>query len=286
MAGSITQHAVAEISRMLERAQEAMKAAAWHANRLPDGPGRDKLLKDLEEFGHKVAGLMKETHMVQNEGEHITDQTASQEKEASILDQLVKAAAELDEINTQDAAQAVEGIEAVLLGCSAGIINNAAVLEQLTKVANHLDDNYKHGAADLLDKIVLAFEYKITPRSESRAPLYDAAEHNKSQMWEQTKREISENRKQNAVETHRPIALTLKTRYSPELPGVQVYHVADGVQQDSITHKIYDWNTGFTLQDGTKIPGGSVANQTPALSQYSGMSRLFDTRVDLSKRRG
>lgn len=286
MTGLNTQHAVAEISRMLERVQEALKGAAWHADRLPDGAGRNKLLKELEVFGWMAVDLLKEAQMLKDESSETASPEVPPTQASNMLDHLIKAAEGLDEARTQDAEQALEGIEAVLLGCSVGITSDAAVLAHLTKVANHLDDNYKHGAADILDKIVLAFEYKITPRSESRAPLYDAAEHNKSQMWEQTKREIAENRKQDAVLSHRPTALTLKTRYSPELPGVQVYHVADGVQQDSITHKIYDWNTGFTLNDGTKIPGGSVAEQTPALSGYTGMTRMFDTRVDLSKRRG
>jgi len=206
-------------------------------------------------------------------------------KTAGLIDHLAKCASDLDEVSTDDAEQAAEGIEAVLAGCVSGDISDDKVMEKLMAVAGLLDDNYKHGAADLLDKVVLAYEYKGTPMSESRKDLYDSEAHNAEGMWELAKREIAENRSQDSVETHRDVAPSLSTRYSPDLPGVQCYPIGPGVQQDSVTHKIYDWNAGFTLDTGSKIPGGSVAHQTPSLSQYSNPSRLFDTRVELSKRK-
>lgn len=56
----------------------------------------------------------------------------------------------------------------------------------------------------------------------------------------------------------------LSTRHSPDLPGVQLVRVSDGVYRDPVTNKTYDFQRGFVLDDGTKYVGGSVSAQTPA----------------------
>lgn len=58
---------------------------------------------------------------------------------------------------------------------------------------------------------------------------------------------------------------SLSTRYSPDRVGVQARRVADGVQQDPITNKVYDWNEGFTTEDGEQFGGGAVSSQTDLL---------------------
>lgn len=55
---------------------------------------------------------------------------------------------------------------------------------------------------------------------------------------------------------------SLSTRYSPDRVGVQARRIADGVYQDPITNKVYDWNEGFTTEDGAKFEGGKVSLQT------------------------
>lgn len=55
---------------------------------------------------------------------------------------------------------------------------------------------------------------------------------------------------------------SLSTRYSPDRVGVMARRIADGVYQDPITNKVYDWNEGFTTEDGEKFNGGRVSLQT------------------------
>lgn len=55
---------------------------------------------------------------------------------------------------------------------------------------------------------------------------------------------------------------SLSTRYSPDRVGVQARRISDGVYQDPITNKTYDWNEGFTTEDGQKFEGGRVSLQT------------------------
>ena len=58
------------------------------------------------------------------------------------------------------------------------------------------------------------------------------------------------------------VAGHLSTRYSPDRPGVQARRVSDGVFQDPYTNRVYDYNEGFTTEDGRNFPGGSAAFQT------------------------
>jgi hypothetical protein len=55
---------------------------------------------------------------------------------------------------------------------------------------------------------------------------------------------------------------TLSTRYSPDRPGVQARRISDGVYQDPITNRIYDYNSGFKTESGDDIAGGHVSLQT------------------------
>ncbi len=55
---------------------------------------------------------------------------------------------------------------------------------------------------------------------------------------------------------------TLSTRYVPDMPGVQALRVSPGVVQNPYTKKTYDYNEGFTTDDGRVFQGGSVDLQT------------------------
>lgn len=61
-----------------------------------------------------------------------------------------------------------------------------------------------------------------------------------------------------------PLGYSLQTRHSPDLPGVSLIRVEDGVYRDPVTNKTYDFHKGFVLDDGTEYAGGSVSAQTPA----------------------
>lgn len=205
-------------------------------------------------------------------------------KVAALLDGLRKDADVLDATESEAAVQTVEGLDAVL---ESGATTVAGVLDNLRKVADLFDQEGKEKAAAAIDIILAqaAIEPPDVPgRWETRKDLYDAEKHNSETMWERTKHEVAENRKQHHLEGHRGTAKSLSTRHSPELPGVGLIHVSDGVYQDSLTKKIYDFNRGFSMQNGEKYPGGSVANQTPNFSQMSGSGRMFESRQDKNRR--
>lgn len=55
---------------------------------------------------------------------------------------------------------------------------------------------------------------------------------------------------------------SLSTRYSPDRVGVQALRVDDDSIADPYTGKIYRKSEGYTLENGTVIPGGSISLQT------------------------
>lgn len=63
-------------------------------------------------------------------------------------------------------------------------------------------------------------------------------------------------------ETLSPVSRSLSTRYSPDHVGVSARRISDGVYQDPITNKIYNWNEGFKTDDGDVFDGGSISLQT------------------------
>ncbi len=68
----------------------------------------------------------------------------------------------------------------------------------------------------------------------------------------------------------------LSTRYDPSMPGVLTHRVGDGVWQSEMTKKVYDYNEGYSLDNGSKVPGSSVSEQTHVDNRE--MHSVFDTR--------
>lgn len=61
---------------------------------------------------------------------------------------------------------------------------------------------------------------------------------------------------------------SLSTRYSPDRVGVQARRISDGVYQDPITNKSYDWKEGFKTESGEEFHGSGVSLQTNIYSRY------------------
>ena len=70
----------------------------------------------------------------------------------------------------------------------------------------------------------------------------------------------------------------LQTRTCPEHPGVQMRRISDNIAQCSLDNKVFNYEAGYQLLDGTKVPGGSVSNQN-ILDTFQDNSS-FQTRDD------
>ncbi|MCZ2224509.1 MAG: hypothetical protein LC122_12870 [Chitinophagales bacterium] len=73
-----------------------------------------------------------------------------------------------------------------------------------------------------------------------------------------------------------PLENSLQTRYCPDHPGVMAKRVTDNVIQCPIDKKTYNYEAGFQLMDGSKVPGTTVQNQTK-MDTFQQAS-IFDSR--------
>jgi len=87
---------------------------------------------------------------------------------------------------------------------------------------------------------------------------------------------IKDIEKSNMTKEYRILEAPLQTRSCPDHSGVQMARVGDDLWQCELDKKTYSYSNGYTLNDGTKVPGGDVANQTQGLD-YTTHS-IFDTR--------
>ena len=204
-----------------------------------------------------------------------------------MLPDIAKIANVLEAIGDESMLQAVEGLDAVIENNSVSGASNEVIASDLLMVADMFDKSGAYAASRILETIVRnAYPYGGVSQDKvtSHESLYDAEKNNKQTMLEVVRREVADNRKQHHLQTMQGEAPS-QTRYSPELPGVALSRVSDGVYQDTLTKKIYDFRSGWVGDDGEKHPGGSVAHQTPMLSQYNAPTRMFESRVELSKRK-
>jgi len=82
--------------------------------------------------------------------------------------------------------------------------------------------------------------------------------------------------KSEMTKTYTVLEAPLSTRYCPDHPGTQVARVGEHMWQCELDKKLYNFETGFELLNGSKVPGGSVSEQTQVLDlpYYS----IFDDR--------
>jgi hypothetical protein len=68
----------------------------------------------------------------------------------------------------------------------------------------------------------------------------------------------------------------LSSRYCPDHPGAQIARVGEHMWQCELDKKTYNFETGFQKENGDKVPGGDVAQQTQGVS--APFHTIFDTR--------
>ena len=82
--------------------------------------------------------------------------------------------------------------------------------------------------------------------------------------------------KSQMTKNYRIMESPLSTRYCPDHPGVQIARVGQNLWQCELDKKSYNYETGFELNNGAKVPGGEVNQQTQGVNiPYHA---IFDTR--------
>jgi hypothetical protein len=139
---------------------------------------------------------------------------------------------------------------------------SASGTNELVKLANYLNESGFHKLADKVDKELEQSEYGFFPRER------------KPQEEEET------------VEPVQPPRLgSLSTRYCPDHIGVQSVRISDRTYQCPIDGRVYNYESGYKNYQGQRVPGGSVAAQTPTTSNYGGIPmRIYDSRQSVLNR--
>lgn len=74
---------------------------------------------------------------------------------------------------------------------------------------------------------------------------------------------------------------SLSTRYCPDHPGVPTLRLEEDVWQCTLDKKIYNYQSGYTLENNSKVPGSSVSEQRGFTK--SNTTSMFDTREERIK---
>lgn len=166
----------------------------------------------------------------------------------------------------------------------------AESIEDLANLATALDES---GIIDLqkqasvLDELLLTIATPPNAVADKLAATNDRLEELKKK-YQNPAKELDETNKiadtRKAVEKspmvkeYKVLEAPLSTRYCPDHPGAPVSRVGEHLWQCELDKKTYNYETGFELNDGTRVPGGDVANQTMGINVP--YHAIFDTRID------
>jgi hypothetical protein len=186
------------------------------------------------------------------------------------LNFLVKIASKLDAEGRQDMNWAANAIDMALESTGG---NYRGALSQIAKFATMLDVDGHEKEAFILDRVL----NKAAQAGGDYEHLYDYKAHREQTLF-QTLEDEAAKAKEPELETWQGGGHPLLTRYSPDYPGVMMQRISDGVYQDLLSKKVYDFNNGFISDSGERYYGGSVANQTPTSMNYGNSPQVLESK--------
>jgi hypothetical protein len=161
-------------------------------------------------------------------------------------------------------------------------------IQELAQIAQAFDasgDEKLMKQASVIDELLLTIASPPDAIS-SRKDLEDQRIEVLKQKYQNPTKDLAELNKisdvQKAIDQskmtkeYRILEHALSTRTCPDHPGAQIARVGEGMWQCELDKKTYNFQTGFTMENGTKVPGGDVANQNVNSNDVS--SSIFDTR--------
>lgn len=76
-------------------------------------------------------------------------------------------------------------------------------------------------------------------------------------------------------------AYPMSTRYDPNMVGVGLARISDGVYQSEADKKIYDYSAGYKMDNGDSVPGADISLQSKI--EVPMEMPIYDTREDRTK---
>lgn len=145
--------------------------------------------------------------------------------------------------------------------------------ENLKKQASVIDELLLTIAAppDALDQIKKLQDSRI----EDAKKKYNAPreEHYKLNGIAEAEKAID---KSNMTKKYNILEAPMSSRYCPDHAGTQIARIGENVWQCELDKKTYDFESGYTLNNGTKVPGTTVSEQTTGMDQPT--HAVFDSR--------
>ena len=183
------------------------------------------------------------------------------------LERIVRIANNLDSIQQPKASWAANAIDMAIVDAKS-VTKNVGdtylrTLDNLYRFAMMLDADGHESVANILDRVL----EKSAQEKNDYSHLYDTKAHREQTLFQALEDEAN-TAKEPDLDTWKGGGHSLLTRYSPDYPGVMMLRISDGIYQDMLSKKVYDFKSGFISDTGERYYGGSVANQTPNASQW------------------
>jgi len=157
----------------------------------------------------------------------------------------------------------------------AGLTKEASAIEELLLTVG--SKGIKKAYTDAAEKKYEDLKKKYRDKSLERA-------YPEKKISKEVEAAINELNKK--IKKYRPQEAPLSSRYSPDMPGVQLIHIGDSAWQCPITGKVFDYTDGFTTASGNVVPGTSVENQTQHAMDFAANSQpIFSTRDQIINER-
>lgn len=148
----------------------------------------------------------------------------------------------------------------------------ASVLDEiLLTIGAPKGENYTFKAAEEAELTKLREKY----RADS-SKFYGVGKERTDKIADESNKVIQEKVKQ-----YKPNEHALSSRYCPDHASVSVIRIADHTVQCPLDKKIYNYDSGYKLEDGSVIPGSSVSQQNQNMADDVEQSLNFSSRSDL-----
>lgn len=183
--------------------------------------------------------------------------------------------------------RAAEEVEAIEPPAESVITQQS--LEETATLASALDgsnDPQLKRIASVLDELLLTIAAPPGALAEKKAAENDRLDELRKK-YEQPRKDLHNYNKigdsekgidkSNFTKEYRILEAPLSSRSCPDHPGAQMARVGEHLFQCDLDHKTYNYETGYTLNNGSKVPGGDVSLQTGGLDTANQHS-MFDTR--------
>lgn len=189
---------------------------------------------------------------------------------------LVKVANRLDQDVRDPSKWASNAIDLAIESAKDSEQPYEVALASIASFASSLDSDGHIEVANILDTVLKTAAINGGAGSDY-AHLYDSKANNEQTFYNAVKQEAAK-AKEPALETWKGGNHPLLTRYSPDYPGVMLLRISDGVYQDTLSKKVYDFKNGFVSDTGIRYYGGSVAYQTPTAQNSSRSPMVWESQ--------